>query len=200
MIKLGIFGAGGHAKVAIEIAELSNIEDIYLCADVVNHTSLFGYKIHDKVVARDKFFIAVGDNASRKKISQRIDNNFIKLFHPNSTISKRAVIGDGTVVMSGVSINSNAKIGQHCIINTNASIDHDCVIESFVHISPNVALTGNVFVGEGTHVGVGANVIPGVKIGKWCVIGAGAVIIRDVPDYSTIVGNPGREVKKDFNG
>lgn len=33
------------------------------------------------------------------------------------------------------------------------------------------------------------------KIGEWCTIGAGAVIIHDVPDGATVVGNPGRIIK-----
>lgn len=60
--------------------------------------------------------------------------------------------------------------------------------------SPNAALAGDVKVGEGTHIGIGAQVIQGITIGKWCTIGAGAVIIKDVPDGVTVVGNPGREV------
>ncbi|WP_449398442.1 hypothetical protein [Chryseobacterium wanjuense] len=97
--------------------------------------------------------------------------------------------------MPGVTINAIVKVGRHCIVNTNASIDHDCILEDFVHISPNVALGGNVYVGEGTHVGIGVNVIQGITIGKWCTIGAGAVIISDVPDGCTVVGNPGRIIK-----
>ncbi len=97
--------------------------------------------------------------------------------------------------MAGVSVNVHTKIGNHCIINTNASIDHDCVLEDFVHVSPNAALAGDVRVGEGTHIGIRACVIQGLRIGKWCVVGAGAVIIRDVPDHATVVGNPGRVVK-----
>jgi acetyltransferase EpsM len=34
-----------------------------------------------------------------------------------------------------------------------------------------------------------------ITIGKWAMVGAGAVIIRDVPDYAVVVGNPGRVVK-----
>ncbi|HZW78021.1 MAG TPA: acetyltransferase, partial [Flavobacteriaceae bacterium] len=41
----------------------------------------------------------------------------------------------------------------------------------------------------------GASIIPGVNIGKWCTIGAGAVILHDVPDGATVVGNPGRKLK-----
>lgn len=69
------------------------------------------------------------------------------------------------------------------------------VLGDFVHISPNAALSENVEIGEGSHIGVGASVIQGVKIGKWCTVGAGAAIINDVPDYSVVVGVPGRIIK-----
>lgn len=69
------------------------------------------------------------------------------------------------------------------------------VISDYVHISPNVSLAGNVEVGEGTHIGIGASIIQGIKIVKWCTIGAGAVIIKDVPDCATVVGNPGKIIK-----
>jgi acetyltransferase-like isoleucine patch superfamily enzyme len=52
-----------------------------------------------------------------------------------------------------------------------------------------------VIVGEGTHIGAGATVIPNIKIGKWCTIGAGSVILKDVPDYAVIYGNPGKVIK-----
>ncbi|MFN5705836.1 MAG: acetyltransferase, partial [bacterium] len=29
----------------------------------------------------------------------------------------------------------------------------------------------------------------------WCTIGAGSVIIKDIPDFATVVGNPGRIIK-----
>jgi len=60
-------------------------------------------------------------------------------------------------------------------------------------------LAGNVTVGEGSHVGIGASVIQGVTIGKWATIGAGSVIIKDVPDFATVVGNPGRIIKINKN-
>jgi acetyltransferase-like isoleucine patch superfamily enzyme len=44
-------------------------------------------------------------------------------------------------------------------------------------------------------VGIGAVVIPKISIGKWVTIGAGAVIIRDVPDFAVVVGNPGKIIK-----
>ena len=67
-------------------------------------------------------------------------------------------------------------------------------IGDFAHISPNVTLCGHVTVGEGSHVGAGAVVIPKITIGRWCTVGAGSVVLRDVPDHTTVVGNPARVV------
>jgi acetyltransferase-like isoleucine patch superfamily enzyme len=38
-------------------------------------------------------------------------------------------------------------------------------------------------------------VIPSIRIGKWCTVGAGTVVIRDIPDYATAVGNPAKIIK-----
>lgn len=192
-----LFGANGHGKVVVEIAELLDLTIDGIIDNAPISHELFGYPVLSSIPNNCKeLFISIGDNAIRKNIVQQSSNiNFLKLIHPKTTISKRAKIGEGTVVMAGVSINVDAKIGEHCIINTNASIDHECEIADFVHISPNVALAGNVIVGEGTHLGIGACVIQGIRIGKWCTLGAGAVIIKNVPDGATVVGNPGKIIK-----
>lgn len=192
-----LYGASGHAKVIIEIAELNNIPILGLFDADKSKIKLLDYNIneYDTIPKNAYCCISIGNNLIRKKIVENNTFNFINLLHPKSFISQRTTIAEGTVVMSGVSINSSTKIGKHCIINTNSSIDHDCIIHDYVHISPNAALAGDVIIGEGTHIGIGASIIQGIKIGKWCTIGAGAVIIRDVPDGATVVGNPGRIIK-----
>lgn len=195
MKKLILYGAGGHAKVVAEVAELNEYGDIVFCEDVPSKESVLGYPVVNKIEDGANCLIAIGDNGTRKKIAHSLSNTFIKLIHPQTNVSKRCQAGEGTVMMGGVTINSEVVIGKHCIINTNASVDHDCKIGDYVHLSPNVALAGNVTVGEGTHIGIGASVIQGVKIGTWCTIGAGAVVIRDVPDGVSVVGNPARIIK-----
>ncbi|WP_400261999.1 acetyltransferase [Sphingobacterium sp. SG20118] len=193
-----LFGASGHGKVIAEIAESNNlVVDGFFDTDF-NKTKVLEYPVFHEVPSRKvEIIIAIGNNKVRKDIvNEYVNFEYAKLIHARSHISKRTSIGLGTVIMAGVTVNVDVHIGEHCIINTNASVDHDCVIADFVHISPNVALAGNVMVGEGTHVGIGAVVIQGVKIGAWCTIGAGAVIIKDIPDGCTVVGNPGKVIKK----
>jgi UDP-2-acetamido-3-amino-2,3-dideoxy-glucuronate N-acetyltransferase len=47
---------------------------------------------------------------------------------------------------------------------------------------------------KGSTVGANATIVCGVEIGAYALIGAGAVIIRDVPDFAMMVGNPARQI------
>ncbi|RQP16733.1 MAG: acetyltransferase [Parapedobacter sp.] len=195
--KLYLYGASGHGKVVVEIAESLGFDIGGFVDANPMIRELLKYPVSTELPLGDHvFFISIGNNSIRKKLANDLSyKQFETLVHANAIISQRADIGAGTVIMGGATVNVGAKIGSHCIINTNASVDHDCVIADFVHISPNVALAGDVKVGEGAHIGIGACVIQGINIGKWCTIGAGAVIIDDIPDGATVVGNPGKIIK-----
>jgi acetyltransferase EpsM len=193
-------GAGGHAKVVLEILEAQKLSTIEIIDEykegTVNDLPISGKSIPGKIEATDQVIIAIGNNQVRKYISEKYQSvKYINVIHPSSNVSPRVILGEGSVIMAGVSINADTIIGKHSILNTNCSVDHDNKIGSFVHISPNVALAGNVQVGDGTHIGIGACVIQGIRIGKWATIGAGAVIVKDIPDYAVVVGNPGKIIK-----
>ena len=199
-IDIYLFGASGHCKVIIDIIAsaqdltIKGIVDDYpnqkeLCDIPVFNTNSF------RTFSDKQFIVSVGNNRTRKKIVDHLSAIYPIAVHSQAIVSKRAIIGEGTVIMACAVINSDAFIGQHCIINTAAVIEHDCKIANYVHVSPNVTLAGNIIVGEGTHLGIGATVIQGIKIGKWATIGAGSVVIRDVPDYAVVVGNPGKVIK-----
>ena len=191
-----IIGAGGHGKVIAELAKLNGLNVLAFIDEnkaVVKTSNI--QVIHmfplDSVCAA----VAIGNNLARKRIAMSNHYHYPTLIHSRANVSSQTVIGAGSVVIAGATINIDAEIGEHVIINTNASVGHDCVISNYVHVAPNVALAGNVMVGEGTHIGMGATVIQGIKIGKWCVIGAGSVVIKDVPDGAMVVGNPASIIK-----
>ncbi len=190
-----LYGASGHGKVIMSIIKSMGLKVSKIYDDRAPF-ELLGFPV-EKFDGNqtENFIISIGNNKTRKKISEELGVNYTKIIHPSAIIDATVEIGEGSVVMPGAVINVDTKIGKHCIINTSASIDHECILEDFVHISPNATLSGGVQVGEGSHIGAGAVIIPGIKIGKWAIIGAGAVIIRDVPDNSTVVGNPGKIIK-----
>ncbi len=195
-----VYGASGHGKVIIEILENILTPHIEIWDDAVK-PPVWEYEVKQPLPPPqpidDEMIISIGVNATRKKVADRFCERvtFGKAIHSTAFISKRATIGEGTVVMASATVNADVKVGRHCILNTSCSIDHDCVLGDFVHISPGAALSGDVHVGEGTHIGTGASTIQGVRIGKWCNIGVGAVVVRDIPDYATAVGNPARVIK-----
>lgn len=48
---------------------------------------------------------------------------------------------------------------------------------------------------EKVNVGVNSCIIGGITIGKNVIIGAGSIVVKDMPDNSVVVGNPGHVIK-----
>jgi acetyltransferase EpsM len=205
--ELIIVGAGGHAKVVLDVALANNVTVLGFLDDHATvapdpRYQLFGTvnMLEDLMVRHpsSQVFIAIGDN----RVRRQIDRDLLKgrrvapaLIHPFGCVSSSAQFGNGAILMPGVVVNAGTRVGRHAILNTSCSVDHDCSIGDYAHISPGAHLAGAVTVGEGCHVGTGASVIPGVRIGDWAVIGAGAVVTTDIPPRSVAVGVPARVVK-----
>lgn len=194
-----LYGASGHCKVIIDILRSNNDGVRCIFDDNPKAGEILGIPVLKASLLKsslsDFIIVSIGDNLLRKKVVSKISISFFTAIHNTAILSINTKIGIGSVIMAGVIINSSVEIGEHCIINSGAVIEHDCIIDDFCHISPNASLAGNVILGEGTHIGIGACVIQGVKIGKWVTIGAGSVIINNIPDFATVVGNPGKIIK-----
>lgn len=199
MEKLVIIGAGGHAKVALDIAILMDNWNEIVFLDDYKIGEIMGYTIAGKICDSHNyknshdFFVAIGDNGTRSKLQNHLlmeDFSIISLIHPSAIISKFSKIGQGSIMMAGSIINSNVTIGQGTIINTNSSVDHDCNIGDFVHISPGVSIGGTSSIGSYTWIGLGSNVINNVTIVEKCMIGAGSCVINDLVNSGKYLGVP----------
>lgn len=51
-----------------------------------------------------------------------------------------------------------------------------------------------VSIGAFSFIGTGSIVMPGSKIGRGCIIGAGTVVRGTIPDFSIVIGSPGKIV------
>lgn len=49
--------------------------------------------------------------------------------------------------------------------------------------------------GDDVFVGAGARILGGITVGNGAVIGANAVVVKDVPDQTTVVGIPAKPIK-----
>lgn len=176
-----LYGAGGHAKVILEILEAQGIAVSGLFDDGESASALLGYSVgkYTPGMKIDSLLLAIGNNSIRKRLAMEIQTAYGTALHPSAIISGRSSIGSGTVVMAGAVVNTCAEVGSHCIVNVNATVDHDCRIADFVHIAPGACLCGGVEVGEGAWIGAGAVVKPGIRIGAWAQVVPGSVVLED---------------------
>ena len=205
-------GAGGHARVVLEILELSGGYEVRGLLDT--DRDLIGHTVHHiPVVANDSmietlaadgvrhFFVgvgSVGDCGPRKRLYERAvaaGLQPVDAIHPRAVISPTARIGRGATIMAEAVVNSYAILSENVIVNTAAVVEHDCVIHRHVHIASRAVLASGVRVGEAAHIGAGAVIRQGITIGEGAVVGAGAVVVKDVPPRVTVVGVPARELR-----
>jgi serine O-acetyltransferase len=106
--------------------------------------------------------------------------------------------------ISGVDIHPGARIGRRVFIDHGSGvvIGETAIVGDDVTLFQGVTLGGtgkekgkrHPTVGNRVTLGAGAKVLGNLLIGDNCRIGAGAVILRDVPQNSTVVGVPGHVV------
>lgn len=213
MAKVVGVGAGGHAKVVIEILRLMGQMELVGLLDSNEElweTEVLGIR----VLGRDHLlsalyrggvrhaFIGVGsygEMGPRRCLYTMVKSEgfeVVAAIHPGAMISSSAEIGRGATIMAGAVINAEARLGENIIVNTGAIIEHDCVIGSHAHIASGARLAGKVEVGEGTHIGIGASVRQSIHIGRNVTVGAGAVVIKDLPDDVIAAGIPARVIRK----
>jgi sugar O-acyltransferase (sialic acid O-acetyltransferase NeuD family) len=195
-----VLGAGGHAKVVISTLHAAGYDIVaVLDDDATKHGSeIMGVKIVGTLMEADSLgyqcgIIAVGENATRKKISERVKNlEWLTVVHPKAYVDPSVRLGEGTVVFAGAVIQAATVAGRHVIINTGATVDHDCVLGDFVHVAPGSHLAGEVEIGEGALLGLSSGAIPGICVGAWAIVGAGGIVVDDVPERATVIGIPAR--------
>jgi sugar O-acyltransferase (sialic acid O-acetyltransferase NeuD family) len=213
LVKVVGIGAGGHAKVVIDILNLMKGYELVGLLDLDQslwETTVMGVSVlgDDSLLPqlqRDGVglaFIGVGsaaDTGPRKRIYQDATATGFKIvdaIHPNAVIALSAVIGDGATVMAGTIINPGAKLGNNVIINTGSVVEHDCTIGDHAHIATGARLAGTVSVGSGAHIGAGAVVRQSINIGERAIVGAGAVVVKDVEPDTTVVGVPAKTLNQ----
>jgi acetyltransferase-like isoleucine patch superfamily enzyme len=127
-----------------------------------------------------------------------------------------AVLGSRCIVGRGAYIGSGVKIGDNCKIQNYALVYEPASLENGVFIGPAVVLTNDTYprainvdgslksaedwspvgvtIKEGASIGARSTCVAPVTIGRWAMVAAGAVVVKDVPDYALVVGNPARQI------
>ena len=200
MKKIILIGAGGHCVSCVDVIELQRKFKIVGLIDNKKEKFLLDYKIigSDKKLKKlskriQYALITVGhikNSKIRENLFKKVLNygfKFPTIVSPLSYVSKRATIGEGTIVMHGSIINAGAKIGKNCIINNKTLIEHDVVVEDNCHLSTRSTVNGGVTIKKNSFIGSCSVIKQNIKIGKNCFVNANLFIEKNLKDNSKIL-------------
>jgi sugar O-acyltransferase (sialic acid O-acetyltransferase NeuD family) len=213
MDEIAIYGAGGFGmEVAALIEQINNARYQWELIGFFDDAIPQGTFVNDYPVlggmtdlnawpSKLAMVLAIGTPKTKREVFNRIINpkiNYPVLVHPSVIIAspKYVTLGEGSVICAGSILTTNIAIGRHVLINLACTVGHQSVIGDFSSLMPTCNVSGEVTVGESSFWGTGAKIINRKRVGDHTTIGAGAVVIDDVPDRTTVVGVPAREVEK----
>lgn len=122
-------------------------------------------------------------------------------------ILEGSVLGDGVSVGQNCVIGPNVSIGRGSKIQNNVSLYEGVECEEEVFLGPSMVFTNvmnprafinrraefrKTYLRRGCSVGANATLLCGISIGEYAFVGAGAVVLKDVPAFGLVVGNPAR--------
>jgi UDP-2-acetamido-3-amino-2,3-dideoxy-glucuronate N-acetyltransferase len=120
-----------------------------------------------------------------------------------------AVVGSDCNICDHAFVEGGAVLGNNVTVKNNVLVFDGVTIEDDVFLGPAMVFTNDYLpraaikkghdallctvVRRGATIGANATIVCGVTIGEQAFIGAGTVVVRDVPAYALVVGNPGRQ-------
>lgn len=132
----------------------------------------------------------------------------VKIWH-FSHIMPNSKIGDGCNIGQNVVVSPDVILGKNVKVQNNVSIYTGVICEDDVFLGPSMVFTNVINprsavnrkseylktkVGRGASIGANATIVCGNNLGEFAFIGAGAVVVKDVPAYALVVGNPSKQI------
>ncbi|MFT4661910.1 MAG: UDP-2-acetamido-3-amino-2,3-dideoxy-glucuronate N-acetyltransferase [Patiriisocius sp.] len=142
-----------------------------------------------------------------------IDDNCVigdgtKIWHFSHLMSN-CEIGEKCSIGQNVVVSPEVKLGRNVKIQNNVSIYTGVICEDDVFLGPSMVFTNIInprsaitrkdeylktVVRKGASIGANATIVCGNEIGEYAMIGAGAVVVKNIPAYSLVVGNPSKHI------
>lgn len=138
-----------------------------------------------------------------------------KVWH-YAQVREHATVGENCIVGRGAYIGSGVEVGDNCKIQNYALVYEPAKLANGVFVGPAVVFTNDQFprainedgspksasdwdavgvtVHEGASIGAKSVCIAPLTIGAWALVGSGSTVVKDVPAFALVVGNPARRI------
>jgi sugar O-acyltransferase (sialic acid O-acetyltransferase NeuD family) len=153
-------------------------------------------KIKNFTFSNYNVIVSIGSSTSRSDIVKILpDNiNYSTFVHPSVIFSDDILIDEGSIVSPGCIFTTNIAVGKHAHFNLHVTVGHDTKIGNFFSAAPGVNISGNCNIGNNVYIGTGAAIKQGITIVDNVIIGMGAIVVKDILEEGTYIGNPSRRL------
>ena len=139
--------------------------------------AVINYRIANALYKKKMFFLA------------RLISQFARFLtgieiHPGATIGKGFFVDHGM----GVVVGETAEVGDNVTLYHGVTLGGTGKDKGKRHPT----------IGNNVVIGTGAKVLGPILVGNNCRIGANSVVLKNIPENSTVVGIPGKIVTKDM--
>ena len=202
MRNLFIVGAGGFGREAAWTLERINASQQQPVWNIIGFAdddpakasgNFEGYPLLGSVDKASKdhpgasVFIAVGDNAVRRKIYRDLrGHDFPALIDPSAQVSPTTEFKHGTFIACEAVVSVGTEIGKFVIINARAGVGHDSTVGDFANIAPGVSLSGHTTIGEDVMMGTNSCTAPGMTVGAGATVACGTPVLKNVAPGTTL--------------
>lgn len=199
-----IYGAGTYGQVyAAYLKEFYNVLGILddnheLIGTTIDSLPVLGNLSYlEKNTNKDiAIFVPIGSNLTRVKILNQVrylGYETPSFIHKDTQIHDSVVVGQAVYILPTTSIMPFSKIGSDTMISMGVNVAHHVLIEDGCFFSQGVNIGASIEIQKHSYIGIGATIMTGVKsVGANCLVGAGSVVIKGIPPYAKMVGNPAR--------
>lgn len=150
-----------------------------------------------------------GENESNGFVDPNIGAG-TRVWH-HAHVMKGAVLGAACNLGQNVFVGATVRMGRNCKLQNNVNVYDGVIMGDHVFCGPSMTFTNlskplprsaivrhsmyqETHVADHASIGAGAVIVCGHDLGTACFVAAGAVVIRDVPAYALVAGNPANRV------
>ena len=204
MKNIFIFGSGDLAKEIFFLIEKINKKkktwNFHGFISKKKHENIYGYKVQNlKLIKKNykdlsNFYAICGvmdpivkENILNNEISKLF--KLTRLIDPSVFIPDDTKIGNGSIILSNVSISYGVNINTNVVISAGTVLGHGVKIGRNSLIAPGCMLNGNTKVGSNCIINSGVSTLPKVEIGNNCIIGLGTMVFRNVINDKSIANH-----------